>query len=63
MKLSVFTPKEDESNVCVDYNTCNVSEQDCQQHQLIKEIARVVKKKENLVEKSTTFTLNLQSVF
>lgn len=61
MNLSLFSPKKDQCDVCVGYETKNISEEIYQQHVLKKEEARNEKQKDK-ESADKVFTMDLQSV-
>lgn len=62
MNLSIYTPKKDLCDICVAYDTKNLSEEKYQEHQELKREAREEKGKDKTSSENFVFTMDLQSV-
>lgn len=62
MNLAIYIPKKDLCDVCVAYETKNLSIEEYERHQELKKEARSEKEKDKLSVQDFVFTMDLQSV-
>lgn len=61
LNIGIFMPKKDQCDICIGFNTQNVSQEQYDLHKKRKNEARQQKEQDKLTEKFV-FTMDLQSV-